>query len=159
MIRRGGVKTKERDRRVEVDGLWFNSINGSEPDSHVIIKNHPISHWRQGERGMQMEQKKDGMIEQKGEEGYNGLKKVCVWRHQELAVQPCFLLTNVFFFWQRDIPSHGEWFNSCITVGVLLQKRHDQDWQLRAVFILTNRSISSWLVRQHHSNSPNANKL
>lgn len=26
------------------DGLRFNSINSSKPDSHVIIRNHPISH-------------------------------------------------------------------------------------------------------------------
>ena len=36
--RRGGSE------RSEGGGLGFNSINGSKPDSHVIIKNHPISH-------------------------------------------------------------------------------------------------------------------
>lgn len=44
------MKRREREtdggkgQRSKGDGLGFNSINSSKPDSHVIIKNHPISH-------------------------------------------------------------------------------------------------------------------
>lgn len=33
-----------KGQRSKGDGLGFNSINSGKPDSHVIIKNHPISH-------------------------------------------------------------------------------------------------------------------
>lgn len=43
-----GAREREAEagkgQRSEGDGLRFNSINSSKPDSHVIIKNHPIYH-------------------------------------------------------------------------------------------------------------------
>lgn len=39
------MKRRMRERqRSEGGGVGFNSINSSKPDSHIIIKNHPISH-------------------------------------------------------------------------------------------------------------------
>lgn len=42
--KRSKRETGGRERSKGGGGLVFNSINSSKPDSHVIIKNHPISH-------------------------------------------------------------------------------------------------------------------